>query len=426
MTPPNILFVVVDSLRADRFHAAIERSDLAVARIVRERGVYFENFYAVASTTTPCFGSILTGLYPTRNGLRSHRGDKLGRQVATLPQLLHNAGYQTTAHVTGPLGTETDLHRGFDAYQFRERHENEYTSFGGRMRRRLRELRASQKPWFEFLHFWILHRTRRHSLLYRPLMRSENAALQDALSKLDGLLSRPFQAQSMERTYERSLECILFYLDLLLREVDLDRTIVVILGDHGEYIGAQHDKYPPHNFFPANRDHAFHVYEFLVKVPFVMLVPGQPGVRVHDLCSQVDIAPTLLDVAGTKVSAEFQGSSLRPFFRGEKLPERPVFFEAVGGKHLQAEKLISGVRFDRWKFIHAPHSTEFQPELFDLHADPYEETNLAAQRIDLVTQARALLETHYRDTLADAEQVKMSAEEEEVVTQRLKDLGYIE
>lgn len=426
MTRPNFLFLVVDSLRADTFHAAVERSDLAIARLIRERGVCFQNFYAVASTTTPCFGSILTGLYPTRNGLRSHRGDKLGRDVRTLAQALKDAGYRTCAHLTGPLGPETDLQRGFDIYDFRDRHKTVYTSFGSAMRRHVRELRNSNQPWFEFLHFWILHRTRRYSLFYRSLMRSESGGFQSALSKLDGLLSRPLQDRSTPGTYERSLECMLFYLDLLLREVDLTKTVVILMGDHGEYIEAPHDKYPPHEFFPKNRDHAFHVYDFLVKIPFAVLRPDQSQpLQPQNLCSQVDIAPTLLKLAGADGQG-LQGRSLLPCFAGQKLAERPVFFEAVGGKNLQEDKLISGVRFENWKFIHAPNSTAFQPELFDLQTDPHEEQNLASQKPEIARRGSELLAEHYRELIADEAQVKMSADEEAIVTRRLKDLGYIE
>lgn len=425
ITRPNILFLIVDSLRADKFHAAVERSQLELARLIRERGVRFESMYAVASTTTPCFGSILTGLYPARNGLRSHRGDKLGRDVVTLAQRLRETGYTTRAHVTGPLGPETDLQRGFDYYDFRDRKRNEYGSFGGQVRHHLRGLRDAGGPWFEFIHFWILHRTRRYSLLYRSLMKAENPAWQDRLCVVDAALSRLWQDWSMEATYDRSVDCILFYLDCLLREVDLTRTAVVIMGDHGEYVETKRDKYPLHDFFPANRDHAFHVYEFLVRVPFVLLLPQQERpVPVFDFCSQVDIAPTLLEFAGN--GGEYQGRSLVPCIRGGKLPDRPVFFEAVGGKHLQEDKLIAGVRFGNWKFIHAPHSTAFQPELFDLRDDPHEDHNLASARADVVARARELLDVHYREKLSPDSEVKMTAEEEAIVTQRLKELGYIE
>jgi arylsulfatase A-like enzyme len=426
MSRHNVLFLVIDSLRADKFHEAVERSHLAVARLIREHGVRFDQFYSVASTTTPCFGSILTGLYPTRNGLRVHRGDKLGRDVRTLGQHLQKAGYRTAAHVTGPLGPETDLQRGFDEYDFRDRHDTVYTAFGSRMRRRIRGLQKTAQPWFEFLHFWILHRTRRYSLLYRQSMGSETGWWQNALSYADGVLSRLVQERDMERTYERSLDCMFFYLDLLLREVDLQRTIVILMGDHGEHIGAAHDKYPAHNLFPGNRDHAFHAYEFLVRIPFVLLVPQRAqGLRVTDPASQVDIVPTLLGLIGGP-EPRCQGRNLGPLFAGGTLPECPVFFEAVGGKDFQAEKLIAGVRSGRWKFIHAPHSLGFRPELFDLESDPHEERNVALDHPDIEARMRALLTSHYEEKLAADAQVKMSAEEERIVTERLKDLGYLD
>jgi arylsulfatase A-like enzyme len=140
----------------------------------------------------------------------------------------------------------------------------------------------------------------------------------------------------------------------------------------------------------------------------------------------VDIAPTILDLAEYRVLTDSQGFSLRPRFGGQRLPDRPIFFEAVGGKSLQPDKLIAGVRFDRWKYICAPHSTAFDAELFDLQADPNEQTNVASQHAEIVARARLLLDAHYQDALAPEAQWKMTAEEEAVVTERLRDLGYIE
>ena len=108
---PNILFLLIDCLRADYVDARrlLVRTPnlLGLAR----GGLHASQMIAAATTTTPCVASILTGTYSLRHGIRSLRGYRLRSRLATLPTELQRLGYHTHAEVTGPLLPAVGLSR---------------------------------------------------------------------------------------------------------------------------------------------------------------------------------------------------------------------------------------------------------------------------------------------------------------------------
>src|SRR5438876_11962495 len=111
MSAPNVLLLVVDSLRADVVNGAAVPTPHLDAEA--GRGTRFVQCVSTTTTTTPSFASILTGCYPPTHGVRGLQGYRLSSAVATLAELLGGAGYETHAEVTGPLLPETGVLRGF-------------------------------------------------------------------------------------------------------------------------------------------------------------------------------------------------------------------------------------------------------------------------------------------------------------------------
>jgi arylsulfatase A-like enzyme len=141
-----------------------------------------------------------------------------------------------------------------------------------------------------------------------------------------------------------------------LRERGLEgETVVVLVGDHGQAFG-QHQ---------GNFGHTLRIYEENVRVPLVVWAPGAvPGpVRVPGPASHLDITPTVLDLVGLDPDPGHQGQSL---LRGGR--EKVYFFA-------DASLGLLGLRDGRWKYIHETDSD--RSRLFDLDADPGEQTNLA-------------------------------------------------
>jgi arylsulfatase A-like enzyme len=141
-----------------------------------------------------------------------------------------------------------------------------------------------------------------------------------------------------------------------LRERGLEgRTLVVVCGDHGEAF-AQHE---------GNYGHTLFLYEENVRVPLLLAAPGliDEETRVRRVASLVDLAPTVLDLLGLPIPAEYQGRSLLP---GE--PRMALFCTdySLG---------LLGLRDGRWKMIHELDSGRSQ--LFDLETDPDETCDLS-------------------------------------------------
>jgi hypothetical protein len=141
-----------------------------------------------------------------------------------------------------------------------------------------------------------------------------------------------------------------------------DRTLIAVTADHGEEFGE-------HGF----TRHGHTLYESLLHVPLVLKLPRSEarGTRIDALTSSLDIAPTLLDVAGVPAPAGFEGMSLKPALQGRPLPARSVVF----AEQLSPKEVLYAARDGRYKAIEQliPAPAEM---LFDLQTDPREEHNL--------------------------------------------------
>jgi arylsulfatase A-like enzyme len=369
--------------------------------------------------------ALLTGQFPALNGVRSHSGYKLNPAAVPLAEHLRRAGYRTLARVTGPLSLEVGLDRGFDEYQWRKRREYVFGGWGDQLLGEVRALKA-KSPWFLFLHLFELHKPRQ--------------------------VLPEFNRDEFGRNYyERSLSS----LDPILRrivEVAGSDTIVFFTGDHGERLldTAQqddwHDRLTPIRkplrklIFKLRRNpasgafyetgHGFHVYDELVRVPLLCVGPMfPPGRVVKQQVRHVDIAPTILEAAGAAPeSLNVNGKSLLTFVRGEETQDRLAYCEAVGAALPNAQSWIVGIRTVRHKYCYRPFANRPFEELYDLQADPTEQRNLASSHSQLCVELKTKLQTLSEELESQPilQGQKMTEAEQQVLEERLKDLGYIE
>lgn len=417
---PHILLLVVDCLRSDKVLGPRRPSGLRTIPRLVESGTSFPVFYSVASHTPICFSSILSGFYPTSHQVQSLRGSKFPARLPTLAEQLREAGYRTEAYMSGPLGPEFGLNRGFDEYVHLKKWGTLTGNFGAQLLTRLRELRTSPQPWFVVFHFWSLHKFRRYSTLFPLLMRLPPGALRAALDRVDEVGGRILQKIGTERLYDACLRDIDWYMGRMMEAIDPARTVVCLTGDHGEYLGFPDENVPPDGCPLLSKYHGYHVYDQQTRVPFVATGPGwKQGYRDDLVRSAVDITPTLLEQAG--VRAQCDGVSLKA-----ALTERPVFLEAMVSPHYDPQQLIAGVRFGKWKYACRPHREQIDAELYDLEADPFERNNVAALQPAVAAQGLELIRQHFSEDAESKPREALSAEDEEKVAERLRSLGYIE
>jgi arylsulfatase A-like enzyme len=413
MMQPNILFLLIDCLRAD----AIVGSDRGAQtptldRLVRN-GVACTQAVSSASSTTPCVASLLTGTYSFVHGIRSIFGLKMNATVTSLTEALQAHGYQTVAEVSGPLFPETGLPRGFDAYHFREGSAYLSTSWGTDFRRRLQSQEFRQ-PWFLFLHLWELHHHRHILPAYSSREYGRNR-------------------------YERALTSLDAGLAPLLAVLP-QNTLIVIHGDHGERVVKTDLQY---RLYRLSRDllgrttmkregHEMDVSEELIRVPLVFtsvdghVHPGvHPGAQVGQLVRQIDALPTVLNLVGVPVPTDIHGQSLLPALDNDTALSLEAYLEAFLRIRSDPRNRRVGWRTEEWKYIYAPQNPSLRQELYHLPSDPQERQNVAIRRPDIVALLRQRIESLQQGPFAANPGQVMSPEEQAQLEKRLVKLGYM-
>ena len=183
----------------------------------------------------------------------------------------------------------------------------------------------------------------------------------------------PEKRDRMVRGYYRMLSGIDAGVGRLLKTLEelglRENTVILLIGDNGYFLG--------------ERGYAgkWTMHDRSTRVPFLLLDPRQParqgGQRVDDFALNLDVAPTLLDLAGVEVPDAMQGRSLLPLIHGASRAWRDEVFT----EHLWDFERIprtEGLRTRDWKYIRYPDHPEYE-ELYDLQSDPREERNLAGE-----------------------------------------------
>jgi arylsulfatase A-like enzyme len=414
MTRPNILFLLIDCLRADAVYAAGRSTRTPTLDHLVRSGVACTQAVSSASSTTPCVASLLTGLYSFVHGIRSIFGLKLNPSVSSLVEVLRDSGYHTHAEMSGPLFPETGLDRGFDSYNFREGSAYLSTDWGADLRHQMQN-GAFQTPWFLFLHLWELHH-HRHIL---PQFRS--------------------RAYGHNR-YERALSSLDAQLATLIPLLP-PNTLVIVHGDHGERVVRTDLRY---RLYRLSRDllgraatikregHEMDVSEELIRVPlvFTLLNASAPallpsGKQVSQLVRQIDILPTLLDMIDTPVPPNIHGRSLKPALLADTPLHLEAYLEAFLRVRSDPRDRRVGWRTAEWKYSYAPQNPDLPQRLYHLSADPHERRNLASRRPEVVTALRQRIEELQQGPLAASPGQAMSEAEQEMVAKRLAELGYM-
>jgi len=146
----------------------------------------------------------------------------------------------------------------------------------------------------------------------------------------------------------------------MLRAVrdSLGPAVIAVLADHGENLGEHRDD-----------GHGLFLYESVIRVPFVISVPGREGRIVENVARNVDLAPTLCVLAGLRDVAFPYGTDL---LAPGPAPARPLFAETLAPTQFPGGAALQSLRSGRWKVILAP-----RPELYDLERDPRELDDLS-------------------------------------------------
>ena len=392
---PDILLVTIDTLRADRVGCyGRTGAETPVIDGLAARGVRFEHSIAHQPLTLPSHASILTGLTPLRHGVRDNAGFVLAEGTPTLARWLTAAGYEAGAFVSAfPVHSRFGLAQGFGAYDDRfprgtdaarpayvERRGDATTAAA------LAWLRGSPgggRPVFAWVHLFDPHAP------YDP--------------------PEPFASRFKGREYEGEIAFADQQVGVLVeawRSARGREPVVVVTSDHGEGLG-EHGE-PTHGLF---------IYDSTIRVPLVLAGSGIPAGRVPGtLARGIDVAPTLLDLAGVAIPGSVEGRSLRPAWERNDTRDEPAYIESLFGRLGFGWAPLYGWRVGRLMYIDAPAA-----ELYDVAEDPAQLRNLAPAR----TEDARRLQQAVRAAAASAVPLAQVSQPREA-RERLRGLGYLE
>jgi len=393
----NVLLVSIDTLRPDRLGcygyaaAATPRLD-ALAR----GGLRFEQATTVMPLTLPAHSSLLTGTFPPHHGVRDNGGFYLSEGETTLAEVLKARGYRTGGFVSAfVLDSRWGISQGFEKYfdDF-DLSKNEAAGMDAIQRRGdetagkavewLRE--EKQRPFFLWVHLYDPH--------------APYAAPEAYASRFP---ATPSGAYDAEIAWTDSVVGGL--LDSLAADGRLAKTLVLVVGDHGESLGEH--KEPTHGFF---------IYDATIRIPLIVAGPGIPARSVPAPVRIVDVMPTILDRLAVPVPAAVQGRSLLRLEDGQDLPG---FAESWYPRYHYGWSELQAIRDSRYKLIEAPRR-----ELYDLWQDPHETNDLAEKdpaRADALERSLVAMRARVENATAPKGPASVDPEAEE----RLEALGYV-
>ena len=394
----NILLITLDTTRADRLgsYGYTRARTRHLDRLAAE-GVRFERAFSPAPITLPAHASILTGLYPFEHGVRNNGNFYLPERFDTLATRMSSYGYRTGAFVSAfVLDRRYGLARGFDVYDDRMQGAQaqvvtlEAERRGDRTELALAAWLGQQqpggKPFFAWLHLYDPHEP------YRP--------------------PNPFRDAFADSPYDGEIAfadaIVASALDTLRQRGLIDRTIVAVIGDHGESLGDH-----------GEETHSMFVYDAAIHVPLLLWRPGRlpAGRVVSEPVRATDLAPTLLALVGAPPLDAPHGRSLLPVIDGTPTRDPPpIYAETYLPRFYLNWAPLRTLRDDRWKFIDAP-----RPELYDVSRDPGERENLNITQPRTSDAMRAALE---RLTGGSAGSMNAGRLDRETV-EKLAALGYV-
>ncbi len=392
----NVVVITLDTLRADRLGCYGFRG-VATPNIdgLAAEGVLFEQATSTVPLTLPSHTSIFTGLIPPKHGVRDNGGFFVDEKTTTLAERMKAGGFATGAFIGAwVLDSRWGLDQGFDTYSDRFDLSKYKIVNLGTVQKKGDEVMDLALEWLEGVKsrkfFAWVH-------LYDPHTPYEPP--------------EPFRSRYPGQPYLGEVaytDQVVGRLVSWLKGAGVwDRTVLVLLADHGESLGEH-----------GENAHTFFVYDATQHVPLVVRTPWGDRGRSRAQVSTVDVMPTVLDLVGLAPQPGIDGRSLArlvqyPAADAPGVAYAETYFPRFhyGWQHLRA------MRDGKWKYIEAP-----TPELYDVQQDPGETKNVYRAFSRRAEDLRLLLEKMAGSGVQAAPDATTLDPE---TLQRLAALGYV-
>ena len=426
----DVVLIGIDTLRADAtslYGSSLHGRDTTPnLRKLAERGVLFRNAVSQAPWTMPAFGAIHTGRYPHEHGGFSLSGALRDGEVL-LAEALAEAGYATRAVVSHTyVGPQRGFAQGFERYDASNALGHRAITSAAVTDIALRMLATrDERPLFLFAHYfdahyeYMDHPESDFGDSYQGWLREEN--------DYENLLKNRQMVSAEENRwlidlYEEEIAHTDREIGRLLAALEqsgrMDRTLIVVVADHGEEF-LDHGSY----------GHTSTLWQEQLHVPLLVVPPGAArAAQVEGVVETRAVFGTVLDTLGIDFAESARARSLLRHVApdGSEVPDPQAKAfsitwlpdaEVAWGKRM----CISSLREGRWKLVR--HYTWQRTLLFDLETDPREQRDLAAAEPERTAAMAATLEawTEEQKNRGAARKVAVDAEE----LRKLKELGYL-
>jgi len=417
---PNIVFVLIDDqawnvLGKDGRYTFLKTPNLD--QLSRE-GLTFENAFVTTSLCSPSRASFLTGSYAHTHGVYINSYGDPKPDVPFLPKVLQRAGYETAFLGKWHMKRGAEPREGFDYWlsfegqgKYLDPPMNEngqdfeekgymtdiLTAYATRWMKKTREKPFCLFLWHKAVHAPFTPAPRdsaafpgakipeyenwydtmegkpewlRRGWLYG--LHNQNWKDSEGKPVPDKIEPHPWDPQHPRvMNYLRAMLAVdesMGNVRVCLEELDiLDNTIIVFASDNGFFLGSH------------QRSDKRLMYEESLRIPLIIRYPEMinAGSKNSAMVLNIDVAPTLIELAGSAVPEAMQGESLVPLFNNQETNWRESFlYEYYQESYAPGFVTATGVRNTRYKYIEYPDMTEDIDELYDLKTDPGEMTNL--------------------------------------------------
>lgn len=453
--PPNVLFILLDSCRADKVTGDNKSSITPTLDHLINNGTYFSQNISSADGTLLSWASLFTGLHPFKTGIRSEKFHKLDKNIPTFFQTFKKNGY----HFYGHLPTISKTVGIFPEFENQDSTFDYYLGLSEGLGNKILDMFSSNQmiePWLTYLHIEDLH---------FPIKVPDE-----------------FNDDKYGKTnFDRSLSSFDSWLNKILSKIDLEKTLVIFTADHGSYLTSINhngiqisleanaylqttarnigNKTP--NFLKPVKSKAFFtleklrkkrrinkiknlnlkphekrgllwqrsdidhfLYDDLVHVPLLFsgfLIPK--GLTISQQVRTMDIFPTILEIINIPNLENIDGHSLVSLLNGKSMKEDLVYIESP---HLSKEIVtndVIGLRSSDFKYFRDKDDPKNRVHLFNLNDDPFEDENVALTHPEIVQSMENELQIILSQKPNSTE--KIDDEETKKIEEELKKLGYL-
>lgn len=428
--PPNVVLIVMDTVRADHLSAyGYERPTTPFIDELCDSAVRYTHCRATGPWTLPSHASLFTGRFSFQHRARTEIDSRgvlrelpLSLKHLTLAEALGERGYRTSAFVANAayLREEFQLDQGFGTYVVKREPGLEKNKAA------FEWLSEGEQPFFLFLNYMDAHRP--YNTRPLPGERESAFSTEDVVhtsTLLDELYAEVMGAG--RAAPEELVNELLARYDTGIANADLavgeviahlreqglwENTLLVVTSDHGEFFGE-------HGLVEHSKD----IYEEVLRIPLILKAPGVvPGSVSDELISLADL-PHLVSAAmppslASELGALFPRQSLEDFSLAEISFSRGKDM-AVYGNRFRRERSV--IYSGKHKLI---RSSDGQNELYDLEADPKELDNLFDSKPRLARKLTARLSKYINDNpgqVESADPVQLDGD----ALKALTELGYV-